>query len=120
MVDTTTKTKFKLIYKKRPKSDSPSKGKVTIDVEEIELLNTNTDFLETNVATVIINEPTTKNHNQEQINNEDTQLMERQQIMEASSSQEAEEKDLDIKEKYKHIKMKNEEIKNNIYSQYLK
>ena len=40
--------------------------------------------------------------------------------MEASSSQTAEEKDLDIREKYKEIKIKNEEIKNEIYSQYLK
>ena len=40
--------------------------------------------------------------------------------MEASSSQTTEEKDLDIKEKYKQIKLKNEEIKNDIYSQYLK
>ena len=38
----------------------------------------------------------------------------------ASSSQTAEEKDLDIREKYKQIKTKNEEIKNEIYSQYLK
>ena len=40
--------------------------------------------------------------------------------MEASSSQPAEEKDLDIKEKYKQIKQKNEEIKTKIYSQFLK
>ena len=40
--------------------------------------------------------------------------------MEASSSQTAEDKDLDIREKYKQIKTKNEEIKNEIYSQYLK
>ena len=40
--------------------------------------------------------------------------------MEASSSQEVEYKDTDIKEKYKEIKATNEEIKNEIYSQYLK
>ena len=40
--------------------------------------------------------------------------------MEASSSQKAQENDLDIREKYKQIKTKNEEIKNEIYSQYLK
>ena len=38
------------------------------------------------------------------------------QNMDASSSQTAEEKDLDIKEKYKQIKQKNEEIKSEIYS----
>ena len=99
MAETTTETKFKIIYNKRPKLDTTGKEKVTIDVEEIEPLNTNTDLPETNVSTVIINEPNTKNQNEGQINNEDTQLMERQQSMEASSSQAAEEKDLDIKEK---------------------
>ena len=46
--------------------------------------------------------------------------MERKQSMEASSSHVAKEKDLDIKEKYKKIKLKNEEIKTEIYSQFLK
>ena len=46
--------------------------------------------------------------------------MERQQSMEASTSHSVEEKDLDIKEKYKKIKLKNEEIKTKIYSQFLK
>lgn len=40
--------------------------------------------------------------------------------MEAPSSHPAEEKDLDIKERYKQIKQKNEEIKTEIYSQFLK
>ena len=40
--------------------------------------------------------------------------------MEASSSQTTQEKDLEIKEKYKQIKQKNEEIKTEIYSQFLK
>ena len=40
--------------------------------------------------------------------------------MEASSSQSVEDKDIDIREKYKQIDTKNEEIKNEIYSQYLK
>ena len=84
-----------------------------IDVEETEPLNTNTDFPETNVATVVISEP---NQNEEQLNNEDTQMMERQQSMEASSSHSVDEKDFDIKEKHKKIKLKNKEIKTKIYS----
>ena len=56
-VETTTETKFKIIYNKRPKLDTTTKGKVTIDVEETQSLNTNTDLLETNVATIIISEP---------------------------------------------------------------
>ena len=55
-------------------------------MEETKLIDTNTDFPETDAATVIINEPHTKNHNEEQVNNEDAQLIERQQSMEASSS----------------------------------
>jgi len=39
--------------------------------------------------------------------------------MEAYSSQIVEEKDLDIREKYTQIKAKNEEIKTEIYSQFL-
>ena len=37
-----------------------------------------------------------------------------------SSSKKIAEKDMDIKERYKEIKAKNEEIKSEIYSQYLK
>ena len=53
-------------------------------------------------------------------NQNDTQLIKKQHNMEASSSQSAEEKDLEIKEKYKQIKQRNEEIKTEIYSQFLK
>ena len=42
----------------------------------------------------MISEP---NQNEEQLNNEDTQIMERKKSMEASSPHSAEEKDLDIK-----------------------
>ena len=47
-------------------------------------------------------------------------MIEKQHNLKASSSQTVEEKDLDIRKKYKQIKTKNEEIKNEIYSQYLK
>ena len=47
-------------------------------------------------------------------------MIERQKNMEASSSHTVEEKDLDIKERYKQIKQKNEEIKSEIYSQFIK
>ena len=46
-------------------------------------------------------------------------MIEKTQNMDASSSQTVEEKDLDIKEKYKQIKQKNEEIKSEIFSQFL-
>ena len=47
-------------------------------------------------------------------------MIKKQHNMETSSSQSAEEKDLEIKEKYKKIKQKNEDIKIEIYSQFLK
>ena len=100
---------------KKPKINSVDKEKVTIEVEDTDVPVTNTD-----VATVITNEPITENLNEEQPENSNTQMIEKQQNMEASSSQTAEEKDIDIREKYKQIKTKNEEIKNEIYSQYLK
>ena len=52
-VETTTETNFKIIYNNRPKLDTTAKGKVTIDIEETEPLNTNTNFLEKNLATVV-------------------------------------------------------------------
>ena len=76
--EATTETKFKIIYNKRSKLDTTAKGKVTIDVEETETLNTNTEQPETNVATVMISEP---NQNQEQLNNEDAQIIERQLLV---------------------------------------
>ena len=71
-------------------------------------------------ATVNTNEVATEILNEGNTDNSNTQVIEKQQNLEASSSQIAEEKDLDIREKYKQIKTKNEEIKNEIYSQYLK
>ena len=47
-------------------------------------------------------------------------MIQKQKSGEVSSSQKVEDKDRDIKENYKEIKAKNEEIKNEIYSQYLK
>ena len=47
-------------------------------------------------------------------------MIEKQQIMEESSSKKVDNIYSDIKEKYKEIKAKNEELKNEIYSQYLK
>lgn len=65
IAETTTETKFKLIYNKRPKLSSFGKKKITIDIEETDLLDTNTDLPETNVATTIINESITKKHIEE-------------------------------------------------------
>ena len=47
-------------------------------------------------------------------------MIEKHQSMQASSSQQAKDTQSDIKEKYKEIKAKNEELKNEIYLQYLK
>ena len=62
------------------------------------------------------NEPAIDIINKEHPATSNTQVIKKQQSMEASSSQPVEDKDIDIREKYKKIKAKNEEIKNEIYS----
>ena len=52
--DTTTQTRFKLRYNKKPKVNSVDKGKVTIEVEDTDVPVTNKD-----AATVNTNEPAT-------------------------------------------------------------
>lgn len=64
--------------------------------------------------------PPTEIENEQQPATSNTQMIKKQQSVEVSSSKQAEDKDMDIKEKHKEIKAKNEEIKNEIYSQYLK
>ena len=54
IAETTTETRFKLRYNKKPKLNSVDKGKVTIEVEDTDVPKTNTD-----AAIVILNEPTT-------------------------------------------------------------
>ena len=102
-VETTTETKFKIIYNKRLKLNSVDKEKVTIDVDETDDPVTNDD-----IATTIINETLVEIEKETTANQNDTQLIKKQHNMEASSSQSAEEKDLDIMEKYKQIKQNNE------------
>ena len=68
---------------------------------------------------MIINETLAEIEKDQTTGKDDTQIIEKQN-MHASSSQTTEEKDLDIKEKYKKIKQTNEEIKSEIYSQFLK
>ena len=115
IAETTTKTKFKIIYNKSSKLILVDKEKVTIDIDETDAPLTNDD-----IATAIINETLVEIQKEKPVKQDDTQMIEKQHSIEASSSQPAEEKDLDIKEKYKKIKHKNEEIKTKIYSQFLK
>ena len=72
------------------------------------------------VDTVNTNEPVIEILNEGHRDNSNTQVIEKQHNLEAYSSQTVEEKYLDMREKYKKIKSKNEESKNDIYSQYLK
>ena len=94
VAETTTEMNFKLRYNKRPKLNPTGNEKITIEVEDTDIPVTNTD-----AATVIRNEQFTENMNEEQVDNENAQLIEKQQNMEASFSQTAEEKDPDIREK---------------------
>ena len=88
--ETKTKTRFKIRYNKKPKLNPVNKEKETIEVLDEENTEKNT-----NVATVIVNE--------KEKDTPDTQMIERQQNMEASSSQKAANINSDIKEKYKEI-----------------
>ena len=56
--ETTTKTRFKLRYKKNPRINPVDKEKVTIEVEDVDVLETNID-----ATTVIINEKDKDNSN---------------------------------------------------------
>ena len=72
-------------------------------------------------ATIVIKETLTEiEREQAKSKGKETQMIEQQVNMETSSSQTTEEKDLDIKDRYKQIKQRNEEIKSEIYSQFLK
>ena len=93
-VETTTESKFKIIYNKRPKLSSVDKEKVAIDIDERDALVTSDG-----IATTIINETLMEIQKEKPVNQNDTQMIEKQHSMEASSSQPAEEKDLDIKER---------------------
>ena len=103
-----------MIYNKRLKFSSVGKEKV-IDIED-----TNAPEVNNDEVTMIVNEILAEIEKDKITSKDDTQMIEKHNNMEASSSQTAEEKDLDIKENYKQIKQKNEEIKSEIYSQFLK
>ena len=64
VVETTTEARFKIRYNKTPKTDPVGKEKVTIDVEDTYILDTNSD-----AATVIRNEKVKKNINEEHVDN---------------------------------------------------
>ena len=73
-----TETRFKLRYSKKTKINSIDKGKVTIEVEDIDVPVTNTD-----AATINSNEPIIENLNEGNPDNSNTQVVEKQQNMEA-------------------------------------
>ena len=79
--ETTTEMRFKLIYNKKPKVNSFDKGKVTIEVEDTDVPVTNKD-----AATVNTNEPETEILNEGNPDISNTQVIEKQQNLEASSS----------------------------------
>ena len=71
--ETTTETKFKIIYNKRLKLSSVDKEKVTIDVDETYAPVTNDD-----IATTIINETLMEIEKETTSNQNDTQMIKKQ------------------------------------------
>ena len=85
IAESTTETRFKIRYNKKPKINPVDKEKETIEVLDEGNPKKNTD-----TTTVIENEQDPDNAN--------TQMIEKQQSMQASSSQQVEDIDSDIKE----------------------
>ena len=82
--ETTIGTKFKLRYNKKPTINPAGKEKETIEVLDEE--NPEKDTVTTTVF-----------ENEQQPATSNTQMIQKQQIMEAYSSQQARDKDMDIK-----------------------
>ena len=69
---------------------------------------------------VDISKPTTPSRDIQEPSTSQTQMLERQLSMEVCSFSRPADKDQDIKERYKGIKMRNEKLKAQTYAQYLK
>ena len=95
------------MYRKKPKLNF-----VNEEVETIEVIDTDTTTKNNAPPTVIeeIHQPTTSN----------TQLIKKRHSVEMPSSNKPVEKEIDIMQKYREIKMKNEALKTNTYNQYWK
>ena len=79
--ETTTETKFKIIYNKRLQLSSVDKEKVTIDIDE-----TNAPVSNDDIITTIINETLMEIQKEKPVKQNNTQMIEKQHNMEASSS----------------------------------
>ena len=79
---TTTETRFKNRYNKNPKVNSVDKGKLTIESEDTDVPVTNTE-----VGTITTSEQVTEILNGGNPDNSNTRVIEKQQSMEASSSE---------------------------------
>ena len=107
--------KFKLIYNKRANMTTDEKEKA------IKINDTDDQQVDKEDATVIVTEILTEiQKGQIAAQEQDSQMIEKKVHIEIpSSSKTTDERDSDIEQRYKQIKKKNEEIKREIYSQFL-
>ena len=106
----TTNDQFEISYRKRPKINLVTEQEYTTDTVEI----TDTDTMVGRSKGPTVSEET---HHTSTSN---TQLIEKQLSIEFSSSSKPVDKEKDIKEKYKEIKLRNEALKAETYAQYFK
>ena len=105
--ETTTETKFKLMHRNKPKLNP-----VNEEVEKIEVIDRDT--------VVKDNVPPTVSKETYQRSTSNTQMIQKQHNVEVSSSSKPTKKELEIKKKYTEIKLRNEILKANTYTQYWK
>jgi len=106
----TTDKKFEIMYRKRTQLNPVNKQEEVIDT--IEVIDTD----------IVIQENALPSGSNEthQPSTSSAQIIQKKHSVEVSSSSEPRDREIDIKEIYKDIKAKNEEIKDEIYSQCLK
>lgn len=101
---------FEISYRKRPKLNPVTKYEDTIESVEITHIDTMLERSKGTTASGETQQPSTSS----------TQLIKKQLIVEVSSFTKPEDKEKDIKDRYKEIKLRNEKLKAKTYAQYFK
>jgi len=101
---------FEMSYGKSPKLNPATEQEDTIDSVEITNTDTMVERSKGTIASGETHHPSTSN----------TQLIDRQLSMEVSSFTRPMDKEKDIKDRYKEIKLRNEKLKAETYAQYFR
>ena len=109
-IETTTDTKFKLMYRKKPKPN--------LVIEQEEIIDT-VEIIDTYII-VRDNAPPTVSEVTHQPSTSSAQIIKKKHSAKVSSSRKPVDKEKYIMEKYKEIKLNNEALKSVTYAQYWK